>query len=154
MMPSGAAASCKRIEASTIRSLGRAPSQREMSPTLRRIRWIGGVLARIGAASAGAVAARAEDPEIASRRAIERKTFTDAEIIDGFFKVTFGAEFHVAGRVDRIRKYDVPVRVFIDSRAQPDRSQQVAAVVADIRKRIRNLDIAGDRQPRATPTWW
>jgi hypothetical protein len=88
-----------------------------------------------------AVATRAEDPDVARRRAIERKTFTDAEIVKGFFKVTFGAEFHVAGRVDRIRKYDGPVRVFIDSRARPDRSQQVAAVVADIRKRIRHLDI-------------
>ena len=45
-------------------------------------------------------------PEIATRRATERKTFTDAEIVDGFFKVIFGAEFHVAGGVDRIRKYD------------------------------------------------
>ena len=54
--------------------------------------------------------------EIAHRRAAERKNFTDAEIIDGFFKVTFGAEFHVAGGVDRIRKYDGPVRVY---RRQP-----------------------------------
>ena len=66
--------------------------------------------------------AAAEDAEIANRRAAERKTFTDAEIVDGFFKVTFGAEFHVAGGVDRIRKYDGPVRVFVDNRAQPDRS--------------------------------
>ena len=57
-------------------------------------------------------AAAAEDAEIAHRRAIERKTFTDAEIVDGFFKVTFGAEFHVAGGVDRIRKYDGPIRVY------------------------------------------
>jgi hypothetical protein len=86
--------------------------------------------------------AAAEDAEIAHRRATERKTFTDAEIMDGFFKVTFGAEFHVAGDVDRIRKYDGPVRVYIDNRAGADRSAQVASVIADIRKRIRNLDIA------------
>jgi Protein of unknown function (DUF2927) len=84
----------------------------------------------------------AEDAEIAHRRSIERTTFTDAEIIDGFFKVTFGAEFHVAGGVDRIRKYDGPVRVYFDNRAQPDRSPQVNAAVADIRARIRDLDIA------------
>ena len=71
---------------------------------------------------------------------IERKTFTDAEIIDGFFKVTFGAEFHVAGGVDRIRKYDGPIRVYVDNRASPDRSDQVAAVVADIRAHVRNID--------------
>jgi hypothetical protein len=34
----------------------------------------------------------AEDREIAKRRAAERKTFTDAEIFDGFFKTAFGAE--------------------------------------------------------------
>src|SRR5690349_11648973 len=43
----------------------------------------------------GSTSAAAEDIEIAHRRAAERKNFTDAEIIDGFFKVTFGAEFHV-----------------------------------------------------------
>jgi hypothetical protein len=90
----------------------------------------------------GAVLAAAEDAEIAHRRSIERKTFSDAEIIDGLFKVTFGAEFHVAGGVDRIRKYDGPIRVYVDNKARPDRSPQVAAVVADIRRRIRDLDIA------------
>ena len=94
-----------------------------------------------------AVSGRAEDLEITHRRSIEHKTFTDAEIIDGFFKVTFGAEFHIAGRVDRIRKYDGPIRVFIDNKTQPERSAQVASVVSDIRNHIRNLDIAmtGDR---------
>ena len=84
----------------------------------------------------------AEDAEIAHRRAMERKTFTDAEIIDGFFKVTFGAEFGVSGGVDRIRKYDGPIRVYVDNRANPNRSEQVAKVVADIRARIRDLDLA------------
>jgi len=86
--------------------------------------------------------AAAEDAEVAHRRALERKNFADAEIIDGFFKVTLGAEFHVAGGVDRIRKYEGPVRVYVDNRSRPDRSGQVAAVVADIRKRIRDFDIA------------
>jgi hypothetical protein len=94
------------------------------------------------AALSGAVLAAAEDTEITHRRSIERKTFSDAEIIDGLFKVTFGAEFHIAGGVDRIRKYDGPVRVYVDNKAKPDRSPQVAAVVADIRNRIRDLDIA------------
>jgi len=85
--------------------------------------------------------ASGEDAEIAYRRSIERRNFSDADIIDGFFKVTFGAEFHVAGGVDRIRKYQGPVLVYVDNRAQPDRSAAVAAVVADIRARIRDLDI-------------
>src|ERR1041384_2638433 len=94
------------------------------------------------AALTGAVLAAAEDADIARRRSIERKTFSNAEIIDGFFKITFGAEFHIAGGVDRIRKYDGPIRVYVDNKAKPDRSSQVGAVVADIRKRIRDLDIA------------
>jgi hypothetical protein len=84
----------------------------------------------------------AEDAEIARRRAAERRSFTDAQIADGFFKVTFGAEFPVSGLVDRIRKYEGPVRVYVDNRAQPDRTGQVGSVVADIRARIRDLDIA------------
>ncbi|WP_245303412.1 DUF2927 domain-containing protein [Pseudorhodoplanes sinuspersici] len=83
-----------------------------------------------------------ENPEITKRRAAERKTFTDAEIIDGFFRIVFGAEFHVAGRVDRIRKYETPVRVYADVRAKPDRRAQLSAVVADIRSKVQHLDIA------------
>lgn len=86
--------------------------------------------------------ASGEDSQIAARRAAERTSFTDAEILDGFFKVTFGAEFHVAGRVDRIRKYDAPVRIFIDNQAQPDRSHEVTTAVADIRAHVKNLDMA------------
>ena len=84
----------------------------------------------------------AENVEISSRRAAERRDFTDAEISEGFFKVAFGAEMQLQGRVDRIRKYDVPVRIYIDSRAKPDRRAQVATVIADIRSRVANLDIA------------
>lgn len=72
----------------------------------------------------------------------EKTQFTDAEIADGFFKVAFGAEYHLAGRTDRIRKYDKPVRVFIDNKARPDRSKQLRAIVADIASRIEHLDLA------------
>jgi hypothetical protein len=86
--------------------------------------------------------AQPEAPEIAARRAAERRDFSDQEILDGFFKIAFGAELQLQGRVDRIRKYDGPVRVYIDNRGRPDRSAQVAAVVEDIRARVANLDIA------------
>src|SRR5262252_1456070 len=86
--------------------------------------------------------ARGENPRIAKLRAAEQKTFTDAQIIDGFFKTAFGAELAVAGRADRIRKYDGPVRVFVESRAKPDRRRQVAEAVADIAARVDHLDIA------------
>jgi hypothetical protein len=85
--------------------------------------------------------AAAEHREIAKRRAAERKAFTDTEIVNGFFKLTLSAEFQVAGRAERIRKFDGPVRIFIDSRAKPDRSRQVASVVADIKHRIEHIDI-------------
>ena len=87
-------------------------------------------------------AAQAEHPEIAARRAAERKTFTDAEIVDGFFRTTFGAEMRIAGRVDGIRKYDAPVRVFLENRGTPDRRAQAESVVADIKGRVQHLDIA------------
>jgi len=70
-------------------------------------------------------AASAEIPSIASRQRTEKKTFTDSEITDGFFKTAFGAEYQLAGRVDRIRKYDAPVRVFADGN-RPDRKAQLA----------------------------
>ena len=109
----------------------------------------------IGAAAL-ATSGHAEDREIAKRRAAERKTFTDAEIFDGFFKVAFGAEMRLAGRVDGIRKYDGPVRVYIENRVKPDRSAQIADVVADIKTRVQHLDIANEQgvrnqQPVALP---
>jgi Protein of unknown function (DUF2927). len=86
-------------------------------------------------------AVSAEIPAIASRQRAEKKTFTDSEITDGFFKTAFGAEYHLAGRVDRIRKYDTPVRVFAEGN-RPDRKAQLATIVADIAGRVQHLDIA------------
>ena len=93
-------------------------------------------------AGTSSVGAGKEDPEITQRKAAERKTFTDEEIIDGFFRVVFGAEFRVSGGVDRIRKYEVPIRVYADNRGKPDRRAQLAEVIADIRSKVQNLDIA------------
>jgi hypothetical protein len=90
---------------------------------------------------AGSIA-HGEDLAISSRRAAERKSFTDTEIADGFFKVAFGAELGLGGRVDRIRKFVQPVRIFIENRAAPDRRKALAGVVRDIASRIANLDIA------------
>jgi hypothetical protein len=86
-------------------------------------------------------AAMAEIPAIASRQRTEKKSFTDSEIIDGFFKTAFGAEYHLAGRVDRIRKYQIPVRVFADGN-RSDRKTQLAKIVADIGRRVQHLNIA------------
>ena len=44
--------------------------------------------------------------------------------------------------MNRIRKFDGPVRVYVENRARPDRGAQVSQVVEDIRARIQHLDIA------------
>jgi hypothetical protein len=105
--------------------------------------WIFAVA--VAGVACGAVAwpasASAENPAIASRQRAEKKTFTDNEITDGFLKTAFGAEYHLAGKVDRIRKYHAPVRVFADG-TRPDRKAQLTKIVADIAKRVQHLDIA------------
>ena len=106
------------------------------------LRMIAFALTAIVFGSVAAPANCAENPAIASRQRAEKKVFTDNEIIDGFFRTAFGAEFHLAGRVDLIRKYDVPVRVFADGANRPGRKAQLAKVVADIGRRIQHLDIA------------
>src|SRR4051794_15524096 len=83
----------------------------------------------------------AENSAVASRQRTEKKSFTDGEIVDGFLKTAFGAEYHLAGRVDRIRKYDAPVRVFADGN-RADRKSQIVKVVTDIATRVQHLDIA------------
>jgi hypothetical protein len=86
-------------------------------------------------------AGSAEIPAISSRQRSEKKVFTDNEIIDGFLKTAFGAEYHLAGRIDRIRKYDTPVRVFAEG-GKADRKAQLSKVVADIAAKVQHLDIA------------
>ena len=106
-------------------------------------RWT--LAAAIGAATLGgtwaACAASTEIASIAQRQRNEKKVFTDSEIVEGFLKTAFGAEYHLAGRVDRIRKYNGPVRVFADG-TRADRKAQLAKIVADIAARVQHLDIA------------
>src|ERR1700737_2139592 len=83
--------------------------------------------------------ASAEIPAIASRQRAEKKTFTDSEIIEGFLKTAFGAEYHLAGRVDRIRKYDGPGRVFAAGN-RPARKAQLAKGVAASGRKARRAD--------------
>jgi hypothetical protein len=99
-------------------------------------------IAALAFASVAAPALSAENPTVTSRQRAEKKTFTDGEIVDGFFRTAFGAEFHLAGRVDRIRKYAMPVRVFATGANRPDRKAQLTKVVADIGRRVAHLDIA------------
>ena len=86
--------------------------------------------------------ARAGDEEVSARRNSERTLFTNDEIVDGFFKIAFGAELRLDGGADRIRKFDGPVRVYVDNRTKTDRRDVIAAAVADIREHVDNLDLA------------
>jgi hypothetical protein len=100
------------------------------------------VIVALALAATTLVAVGTEYGEIDSRRASERRVFTDAEITAGFLKTAFGAELHLASPANRIRKFDGPVRVFVDNRAGSDRVHEVASVVADIRARVQHLDMA------------
>jgi hypothetical protein len=98
------------------------------------------VLAAIGlafVAVAGEV--RAENPEISMKRSTPRQSFTNEEIIDGFYKIAFGAELQLDQPVERIRKFDGPVRVFVINQGGRDRLKRIAAVVGDIRARVNHL---------------
>ena len=90
----------------------------------------------------GSVPARAEDPGISSRRAAERTDFTNDEIREGFFKIAFGAELQLDKPAGRVRKFDEPVRIYVETASGPDRRGEITRVVADIGARVNHLDIA------------
>lgn len=94
-------------------------------------------------------AAWSDDPEIASRRAAQRASFSDDDIKDGFFKIAFHAELQFDRRDERIRKFDGPIRVFVAARDRPDRRAQIAAIVADIRARVDDLNISVTDDPHS-----
>ena len=112
--------------------------------TLRRFLSVRTLGAALGAVMLGEIpvppAAAGEIAAIAQRQRTEKKSFTDNEIVEGFLKIAFGAEYHLAGRVDRISKYDGPERVFADG-SRTDRKAQIAKIVADIAARVQHLDI-------------
>lgn len=98
------------------------------------------ILLTAALAWAGCLSARAEDLDISSRRAAERTDFTNDEIREGFFKIAFGAELQLDRPAGRVRKFDEPVRIFVET-ASADRRNELAKVVADIRTRVNHLDI-------------
>jgi hypothetical protein len=107
-------------------------------------KWPAVVLAAAAIAVAGIVSqsARAENIDVTIRRSHERTSFSNEEILDGFFKIAFGAELQLGRRVERVRKFDGPVRVFVVDHGAPDRRAEIAGIVADIRARVDHLDLA------------
>ena len=84
---------------------------------------------------------RAENESVKIRRNSERIAFSDTEIADGFFKIAFGAELRLAGSVNRVRKFDGPVRVFLDNRAHANPRADIGTVINDIRTYVDHLDL-------------
>jgi len=83
-----------------------------------------GVASMLGLVALVAVAgsrAWAENEDVTVRRNLERLAFSDAEIAHGFSKIALGAELRFAGDANPVRKFDGPVRVFLDSRAHAER---------------------------------
>jgi hypothetical protein len=108
----------------------------------KRVRQLTATTLAVLALASAFSPAKAENPDIASRRAAERHDFTNNEIKDGFFKIAFHAEMQIGAPAERVRKYDEPVRIFVVSKGQPDRRPEIAAIVDDIRARVNHLDIA------------
>jgi Protein of unknown function (DUF2927) len=115
-----------------------------MAPARRSRTWTTTLVLSMAIATGGMTSqiAKAENSDISARRAVERTSFSNDEIMDGFLKIAFGAEFQIGQRVERIRKFDEPVRIFVANQGGPDRRAEIAAVVADIRARVHHLDVA------------
>jgi hypothetical protein len=93
--------------------------------------------------------ALAENPEVGVRRSLQRTEFSDKEIIEGFFKIAFGAELQMGRRSERVRKFDKPVRVLIVDQGQANRRAELAAVIADIRAHVDHLDLRITEDPKS-----
>jgi len=108
------------------------------------LKWPAAILASTLIALAGVAgpAAHAEDANISSRRDAERTSFSNDEIVGGFFKIAFRAELQLGARAERIRKFDEPVRVFVFDQGTHKRKAEIAAVIADIRAHVHHLDLA------------
>jgi len=108
---------------------------------LKHVAAVAGIAAICSAALPAIAAAGPANRAIEKSRNAQRTQFSDAEIIEGFLKTTLGSELQRGNASYRIRKYDGPVRVFIDNQGKPDRSRQVAAIVEDIARKINHLDL-------------
>jgi hypothetical protein len=86
-------------------------------------------------------AAQAENADVSARRASERTNFSDVEIKEGFLKTALRAELQFDQKAERIRKFDEPVRVFVENRGVPDRSAEISTIIADIRAHVDHIDL-------------
>jgi Protein of unknown function (DUF2927) len=121
---------------------------RNLAATARRVLTVSVAVVSAFAGFAS-FSAQAENPDIAIRRAAARTDFTNEEIRDGFFKIAFGAELQLDQPAGRVRKFDEPVRIFVEATGARERRSELAKVVADIRSRVNHLDIEVTTDRRA-----
>jgi hypothetical protein len=68
--------------------------------------------------------------------------FSDEALLDGFHRTVFGLEYDSTGRgASVVKKFNTPVRVYIDHRSQLDRRRDVQRFVSAVGNRIRGLDL-------------
>jgi hypothetical protein len=68
------------------------------------------------------------------------RAFSDAELIDGFSRAVFGSEYASWGwQADIVKKFDKPVRVYIDDRSSTRRGGEVARFVRSLPGLIEGL---------------
>jgi hypothetical protein len=113
------------------------------------VAWIATLIAVAALSGALGRTVQAEDAGSGSVRISERTSFSDDEIMEGFFKIAFGAELQLGRRVERIRKFDEPVRVYVFNEGSPSRAAQLASVIADIQAHINQLDMSMTQDMRA-----
>jgi hypothetical protein len=69
--------------------------------------------------------------------------YTDRQLAYAFYETVFGAEYiDWGGHADIVKKFTVPVRVYIDNRSRHDRRADVAQFVGSLPRLIHGLDIA------------
>jgi hypothetical protein len=106
-------------------------------------RWgAASVFALVVVITIAASTVQAENESVRIRRSSERTAFSDAKIVDGFFKIAFGAELRLAGGANRVCKFDRPARVFLDNRAHANRRADIAALPVPARQFLSSVGTA------------
>jgi hypothetical protein len=81
---------------------------------------------------------------------VRAQSYTDAQLIDGFNKTVFGAEYQTNSKLaNRVKKYEKPVLIYVNNRSRLDRRAAVNAFVDALPSRIRNLKVRRVSDPKA-----
>ncbi|SNY92084.1 Protein of unknown function [Cohaesibacter sp. ES.047] len=78
-------------------------------------------------------------------------SFSDKDVIDGFYKTVFGAEIKSLSwgtQTNRVKKYVKPVKVWIDNRAKLNRLKTVRSFVRGLPSKIPGLQLHLARTPK------